>query len=164
LSINPQVGFIALQELTGESIGALGESPIVSGAPTQPTTPEKKTPASGPPSTQTDQPRTPRGAEAQLLDGTAFTILQAQSQHILKFTALGERELKHPLLCTPKMFSCPFTHELERAPMLAHPGTAGSYECRLSPTGDLVIGRRIFESVSDYVTAGARRTNGVHAG
>lgn len=160
LAFNPTTGFLALHNLTGFDPDVPDElvhdHPSQAEAPTKPS--DDEAPADGPPDTQQDQPRTPRGAQADG-DRTAFTLLQARSQHVLHFGPAGYR-LKHPLICQPKLFSCPFTHvTYDGVPV--HPGTSGDYECVLSATGELSIGRRVFPSDDAFVVDQVKGTNGV---
>jgi hypothetical protein len=159
LAFNPTTGFLALHNLTGfdpDVPDELTPKPSQAEAPVKPN--DAEAPADGPPDTQHDQPRTPRSANADA-DRTAFTLLQAKSQHVLHFGPEGY-QLKHPLICQPKLFSCPFTHVTYDG-VRVHPGTSGDYECVLSATGELSIGRRVFPSADAFVVDQMRGTNGV---
>lgn len=153
LAANPQVGLLALHELTGLTVEPL--APTVSGGRETPVDRERQvdvdTVSGEPPDTREDAPRYERPRAATTEDRTAFTILQASTRHVLRVDATG-LHLGHPRLCEPKLFSCPFTHETH-AGVAVHPGTSGDYECYLSATGDLVIGRRIYTVSDDYIFA-----------
>jgi hypothetical protein len=161
LAANPQVGFVALAELTGVELRVAALGPSVSGTNDAEDEAsdgdEDESPVDGPPSTREDPPLTPRGATAG--ERAAFTVLQARSQHVIEFGRAGHR-LKHPLLCRPHLFSCPFTHVTYDG-VAVHPGTFGDYECNLSTTGELVIGRRTYPSHDAFIVDDARGTNGV---
>jgi len=159
LAFNPTTGFLALHNLTGfdpDVPDELAPQPSQADAPTEPD--DEPGRADGPPDTKNDQPRTPRGANADA-DRTAFALLQAKSQHVLHFGPNGY-QLKHPLICQPKLFSCPFTHVTYDG-IKVHPGTSGDYECVLSAAGDLSIGRRVFPSADAFVVDQVKGTNGV---
>lgn len=159
LALNPTVGFAALHELTGRLVEVTATAPPPTGAPTdepQPE-PESQPTASGPPATRNEPPRTPRGAADA--EREAFTILQARSQHVVEFNITGF-QLKHPLLCQPRLFSCPFTHATYDG-IAVHPGTYGDYEATLSTAGELTIGRRVFPSADSLLVDVIERTNGV---
>lgn len=158
LAANPTLGFAALHELTGYVVDVPLGAPVASGGESvdDQVEPEAEPAASGPPGTRTEPPLTPRGAAED--ERTAFTVLQARSQHVIEFNMTGH-QLKHPLLCQPHLFSCPFTHVTYDG-VTVHPGTRGDYECTLSATGDLVIGRRVFPSHDSLIVDALERTNG----
>lgn len=158
LAVNPTAGFVALHELTGLEV----EPPEPTTAPGQPGPPqsgtgnESKSPADGAPDTANDQPRRPRSAATA--ERTAFAILQASSQHVLEFRQEAYT-LRHPLLCSPHLASCPFAHLTQRG-ILIRPGTTGNYECHVGPDGNLVIGRRVYPSDDSLISDPPRRHNG----
>lgn len=109
----------------------------------------------GPPKTGNDRPPAPGAAVASSIafqEWSAFARLQAKSQHIFEVDALGKWQLKHPLICQPKLFSCPFTH-VTHPGVPVYPGTAGTYACHLSTDGELRIGERVFIANGSYITA-----------
>jgi hypothetical protein len=88
----------------------------------------------------------------------AFTILQAQSQHVMEFNVAGWK-LKHPLLCREHLFTCPFTYAT-RDGVSIRPGTSGHYECTLDERGDVRLGRRVF--TNDQLLDTAPMRNGIN--
>lgn len=165
LAVNPQVGFLALQGLTGfQPLGGAAPAP---GAETPPNKvapeprPVEHVDPGAPPANKDEEPKAP----GKRLNGSvrdALTVLQANTDHVMEFGVSGWK-LRHPLLCQPAVFSCPFTHVTSRG-VTAHPGTSGSYECRLSDTGDLVIGARVFTREADTLEGTPRKVNGVRHG
>lgn len=174
LATNPQIGFLALHELTGKDV-----PDMTMGQPGDQVSGEHKTdhqsshslpsddsgigdPSStgnpgdaGSPTSGTDQGTAPNAGdpaktESRTRKRDAFTLLQAQSQHVMEFNVTGWK-LKHPLICQEKLFSCPFT-QATRDGVTIHPGTAGNYECFMSATGDVRLGRRIFPHDGELVT------------
>jgi hypothetical protein len=160
LAVAPGTGFAALLALTGREVVTV--SPTASGTgdeePDGQLPAGKDSPADGPPSSQQDQPRTPRTANGNA-ERAAFATLQASSQHVIEVNGTAHR-LKHPLLCAPHLFSCPFSHAIYGG-VRALPGTSGDYECTLSSVGGLVVGRRVFPSSDALLLDPPRGTNGV---
>lgn len=119
------------------------------------------------PKTADNRPPAPgQTAAASLVfsEWSAFARLQAKSQHIFEVDALGKWQLKHPLICQPKLFSCPFTH-VTHSGIPVHPGTAGTYTCHLSADGDLRIGERVFIADGSYIpTSQGGLVNGTRHG
>lgn len=164
----PNNALLALNELTGieleQPTPALppgsedqltSESPAVSGAPDG----GEKTGAQeqGPPKTGNDRPPAPgQNATATLVysEWSAFARLQAKSQHIIEVDSLGKWQLKHPRICEPKLFSCPFTH-VTHSGIPIHPGRPGTYTCHLSTGGDLRIGDRVSVGNDSYISVPA---------
>lgn len=167
LAVNPTAGFAAIAELTGRVVevatGVGAASPSVSGTgdqerPQQAQQPaDEPSPASGPPNTKGNPPRTPRNAADA--ERTAFTILQARSQHVIEFYP-GGHTLRHPLLCAQHLFSCPFTHATYHGVSI-RPGTSGNYACTLTTEGGVSVGQRIFPSDDAWIVDPPRLTNGV---
>lgn len=172
LASQPQTAFTALRELTGLEVQVptgVG-SPAASGAPPAnpgpvPGPSNEQSPAGGPPDTGNEPPLMPRSAMSSLVsleldpERVAFATLQANSQHIIEFTG-KTYVLKHPLLCAPKLFSCPFAHVVHEG-IPVHPGTSGDYECLLNAAGNLVIGRRVYPSADALLSDPPRGVNGV---
>lgn len=119
------------------------------------------------PKTGNDRPPTPGkaiGSSIAFKEWSAFARLQARSQHILEVNALGKWELKHPLICQPKLFSCPFTH-VTHPGITVYPGRPGTYACHLSADGELRIGDRVFTANGSYIpTSAGGLVNGTRYG
>lgn len=173
LSSNPQIGFLALHELTGMTVPEelLPENPDtdVVGQRNAGHRGSQELPDRDDDYVEGDAGST--GADSTTAPGDdldnltsrieqrdAFTILQARSQHVMEFNVAGWK-LKHPLLCQSKLFSCPFTYAT-RDGVTIRPGTSGDYECFLSDTGDVRIGRRIFASGDQLLDTAPERVNG----
>lgn len=171
LASNPQIGFLALHELTG--------MPIPEGVVEEPDTDvvgqrnanhqssnslpdrddehyEGEQGSTG--GDSATQPGDDLAAETTRDARDAFTILQAQSQHVMEFNVTGWK-LKHPLLCHEHLFSCPFTYAT-RDGVTIRPGTSGDYECFLSNGGDVRIGRRVFARGDELLDTKPERVNG----
>lgn len=166
LALQPQLALLALNELTGldlqqevPELAAPGqeldpgnvevdeESDEETGAATQ-----------GQPKTRENSPPSPATSEttaSSFAEWSAFARLQAKSQHIFEVDVFGKWQLKHPLICQSKLFSCPFTH-VTHPGVTAYPGTAGTYACHLSSGGDLRIGERVFISNESYITTSSK--------
>jgi hypothetical protein len=187
LSSNPQIGFIALHELTGMEIPeeAMPEQPDtdVVGQRNANHRSGRDLPADredehyeGEQGTSGgDSNRAPGddlgmaietgvalepGVVDRLARRDAFAVLQANSQHVMEFTVTGWK-LKHPLLCREHLFSCPFTYAT-RDGLLVRPGTSGDYECMLDRKGDVVIGRRVFTNANQLLPTDPKRTTNGH--
>jgi len=121
----------------------------------------------GPPKTGNDKPPAPGKTAAESIihsEWSAFARLQSQSQHIFEVDALGKWQLKHPLICTPKLFSCPFNH-VTHPGVPVYPGTPGTYACHLSSDGELRIGERVFTANGSYIpTSPGGQVNGTRHG
>lgn len=173
LSSNPQVGFLALHELTGMKVPEelLPENPDtdVVGQRNAGHRGSQELPDRDDDYQEGDAGTT--GADSTTAPGDdldnltsrverrdAFTVLQARSQHVMEFNVAGWK-LKHPLLCQSRLFSCPFTYAT-RDGVTIRPGTSGDYECFLSDTGDVRIGRRIFASGDQLLDTVPERVNG----
>lgn len=172
LSSNPQIGFIALHELTGMEV----PDEVVPDQPDTDVVGQRNAAHQGsqelpdraddyvegdPGTTGGDSDASPGddlNLDARLRDRDAFAILQAKSQHIMQFTVAGWK-LRHPLLCQPKLFSCPFTYATQEG-VTIRPGTSGDYECFLSETGDVRIGRRVFARGDELLDTAPERVNG----
>lgn len=171
LSSNPQIGFLALHELTGMEVPeGLIEEPDTDvvgqrnaghkGSQELPDRDDEH--MEGDPGTTGGDSNASPGDDlnlrARLNERDAFTVLQASSQHVMEFNVAGWK-LKHPLLCQSKLFSCPFTYAT-RSGVTIKPGTSGDYECFLSENGDVRIGRRIFTRNEELLPTVPERVNG----
>lgn len=145
LALNPQVGFIALGELTND-----GSLPTGAPAPEEPEGDPETDPNEDDvendrtePDTRDEPPPTP-GVDA---------VIQASSLHRLE-VGMEQWTLHHPTYCQDATFTCPVA---EASRYLAyHPGTIGNYECWLSPQGELIIGRRVFDGNAGFIPGHAR--------
>lgn len=172
LASNPQIGFVALHELTGLPVPE-------EMTPEQPDTDvvgkrlaghrgTKELPDRDDEHHEGDQGTTGGDSDAtpgddlnmatRLRERNAFAILQAKSQHVIEFNVTGWK-LKHPLLCQEKLFSCPFTYATKDGVSI-RPGTSGDYECFLSNNGEVRIGRRIFANHDELLDTEPERVNG----
>lgn len=172
LASNPQIGFVALHELTGLPVPEEMQ-------PEQPDTdvvgqrnaghqgsrelPDRDDEHHGGDAGTTGgdsdaSPGDDLNVQSKLDRRNAFTILQARSQHVMEFNVAGWK-LKHPLLCQQHLFSCPFTYAT-RDGVTIRPGTSGDYECFLSNTGDVRIGRKIFANHDELLDTVPERVNG----
>lgn len=166
LALQPQLALLALNELTGLDLQDEVPAPVMPGqdVPVDETDDsddedddgEKSGAATqGQPKTRENSPPPPGPnaltATTTFAEWSAFARLQAKSQHIFEVDVFGKWQLKHPLICQPKLFSCPFTH-VTHPGVTAYPGTAGTYVCYLSADGDLRIGERVFIANDSYIT------------
>lgn len=172
LASNPQIGFVALNGLTGFEVPEelqpeQPDTDVVGqrnanhqhGRPLPDRNDEHVEGDQG--STGGDSNKAPGddlNLEARLERRDAFTILQARSQHVMEFNVAGWK-LKHPLICRDHLFTCPFTYAT-RDGVTIRPGTSGDYECFLSDRGDVRIGRRIFARDEELLPTQPERTNG----
>lgn len=173
----PNNALLALNELTGIKLEqptppappGFGDDPTQDpNAPVEDDEEPEKTGAQeqGPPKTSESKPPPPGKTAASIIysDWSAFARLQAKSQHIIEVDALGKWQLKHPLICEPKLFSCPFTH-VTHPGIPVHPGTPGAYACHLSANGELRIGERVFTTNGSYIpTSPGGLVNGTRHG
>ena len=177
----PNNALLALNELTGIKLEqpappmppGFGDDPTQdpNADPEDEDEPEKSgAQEQGPPKTSNSKPPPPGKTAASIMstvlhsDWSAFARLQAKSQHIFKVDAMGGWQLEHPLICSPKLFSCPFTH-VTHAGVSVYPGTAGTYVCHLSADGELRIGERIFTANGSYIpTSPGGLVNGARNG
>lgn len=168
LTQQPQLALLALNELTGLDLQekAADAASMMPGAQPPPNEDEETDPdeedeeessgaaGQGPPKTSGNAPPAPgASASSVVIDfdrWSAFARLQAKSQHIFAVDGFGKWQLKHPLICQPKLFSCPFTH-VTHPGVAVHPGTAGTYACHLSADGELRIGERVFVTDESYI-------------
>lgn len=173
LATNPQVGFVVLHELTGLEIpeelqvqqpdtDVTGKR--LAGHPRSDELPDRDDEhhEGDQGSTGGDSNRAPGddldNLESRVGERNAFAILQARSQHVMEFNVTGWK-LKHPLLCQEHLFSCPFTYAT-RDGVTIRPGTSGDYECFLSSSGDVRIGRRVFARAEELLPTKPERVNG----
>lgn len=121
----------------------------------------------GPPKTGNDKPPAPGQTAASSIvfsEWSAFARLQAKSQHIIEVDPLGKWQLKHPLICQPKLFSCPFTH-VTHPGITAYPGRPGTYACYLSADGELRVGDHVSTGNGSYIpTSPGGLANGTRSG
>jgi hypothetical protein len=172
LASNPQIGFLVLHELTGieipESLLVEPDSDVTGQRPNN----SQRSDAlpdrddehhEGDAGTTGGDSDTAPGDDldnlaSRIEERDAFTILQATSQHTIEFNVSGWK-LKHPLLCQPRLFSCPFTYATKDG-LKIHPGTPGNYECTLNRRGNVTIGRRVFTSERELIPTDPGRVNG----
>lgn len=161
----PNNALLALNELTGIKLeqptpptpSGFGDDPTADpdADPDEDDEPEKSgAEEQGPPKTSDNRPPAPGQSSVSSVvfsEWSAFARLQAKSQHIFEVDSLGKWKLKHPLICQPKLFSCPFTH-VTHPGVPVYPGTAGTYACHLSADGDLRIGERVFIANGSYIS------------
>lgn len=166
LAVNPTLAILALEQLTGLEITT---PEVVSEPVTEVVVEEIEPPPSdespgsqsnGPPNTPVDGPEQVLTAASYVRSDTetAFSILQSKTRHVIHLSVSGW-QLKHPLLCQPKLFSCPFSHVTHNG-IPVHPGTFGSYECWLSATGEFTIGGRVFAKDEELIANPAVRSVG----
>lgn len=148
LTKNPQVGFFALDELTdGNASDALPE--VTDGSEDSPddldSGDDSRTPGErSEPDTRRDPPPTP-GADM---------VIQATSVHRIEVD-MDVWQLHHPECCRESTFTCPVA---EASRYLAYtPGTSGNYECWLSTSGELVIGKRVHDGNAGYLPGHVRQ-------
>lgn len=172
LSSNPQIGFLALHELTGmpvpdELVPEQPDTDVVgqrnAGHQGSQELPDRdddhhEGDAGTTGGDSNKAPGDDLNVGARSRGSDAFTILQARSQHVMEFNVTGWK-LKHPLLCQPKLFSCPFTYATQDG-VTFRPGTSGDYECFLSESGDVRIGRRVFARADELLDTAPERVNG----
>lgn len=126
----------ALSELTGEQVTI---TPVAAASPGEIPQPDAKPE----PAAEDRSPPSPDAArEAAAAARSESLIQQSQALHAVRFSAGGAPELLHPALCAQHAYSCPFTHAAVKLDVLPRPGMSGTYEARLSPFGQLVIGQR----------------------
>lgn len=174
LASNPQIGFLALHELTGMPVPEelVPESPDTdvvgqrnANHQSSNSLPDRDDEHSeGEQGTtggdSSKQPGDDLNMESRRDERDAFTILQARSQHVMEFNVTGWK-LKHPLLCQERLFSCPFTYAT-RDGVTIRPGTSGDYECLLDARGEVRIGRRVYARGDDMLPTEPERVNGHH--
>lgn len=175
MATNPQIGFLALHELTGMDV----PEELIPEQPGDDVVGEHKTnhsnakalpdegreeggiggaEAVGTGRSEVNDPADISGSAQPHVERNAFTILQATTQHVIEFNVAGWK-LKHPQLCQPHLFSCPFTHATARGVPI-HPGTHGDYECQLTDGGKITIGRRVFVGRNELIPTDPWVTNG----
>jgi hypothetical protein len=124
----------ALSELIGKSVEI---TPVSAAPPGKTTAPEP-----APPPEDRSPPNPDAAREAANAARTERMRLQAQAMHAVRFATGRPPDLLHPALCAQHAYSCPFTHAAVKLHALPRPGTSGTYEARISPFGQLVIGQR----------------------
>lgn len=152
----PSGGPSALSELTGENVNITA----VATAPTGDTPAPDADP--DPPPEDRSPPAEDAAREAAAAARSERLIQQSQAMHAVRFTTGRPPELLHPGLCSQHAYSCPFTHAAVKLHQLPRPGTSGTYEARLSPFGQLVIGQRspYLDTSAFLTTASYRSSNG----
>lgn len=173
LASNPQIGFLVLHELTGIEVpeALVVQQPDTDVTGQRPNNSQRSDALpdrddehhEGDAGTTGGDSNTAPGDDldnlaSRLDERDAFTILQATSQHTIEFSVSGWR-LKHPLLCQPRLFSCPYTYAT-RDGLKIHPGTPGNYECTLNREGNVAVGRRVFTSERELIPTEPGRVNG----
>lgn len=149
----------ALSELTGEEVTI---TPVAAAPPGE--TAETSTEQEPPPEDRSPPDET-AAREAAAAARSERLIQQSQAMHAVRFTTGRPPELLHPALCSQHAYSCPFTHAALRLPELPRPGTSGTYEARLSPFGQLLIGQRApyLDTSAFLTTASSPRSSNGHA-
>jgi hypothetical protein len=149
----------ALLELTGDQVtitpvaaAPASEAPPTAAEPT--TSPDDRSP-----------PDEAAAREAAAAARSARLIQQSQTMHAVRFTTGRPPDLLHPALCSQHAYSCPFTHAAVKLAQLPRPGTSGTYEARLSPFGQLVIGQRSphLDTSAFLTTVSSPRSSNGHA-
>lgn len=146
----------ALSELIGKSV----EITPVSAAPPGKTAAPDAEPEPAPEDRSPPDPDTAREAAATARNERMRQ--QAQAMHAVRFATGRPPDLLHPALCAQHAYSCPFTHAAVKLHALPRPGTSGTYEARISPFGQLVIGQRspYLDTSLFLTTASSRSSNG----
>lgn len=154
LRTQPQAALTALARLLGEQ----EPTPLPVEQPTSPTlAPEPAPPEDRSPPDETAAREAAATARSERL------IQQSQAMHAVRWAAGRAPELLHPALCAQHAYSCPFTHAAVKLDVLPRPGMSGTYEARLSPFGQLVIGQRSpYLDTSAFLTTASspRSSNG----
>lgn len=146
----------ALSTLIGDQVSI---TPVAAVAPGQAPPPDA-TP--DPPAEDRSPPDETAAREAAAAARSARLIQQSQAMHAVRFATGRPPELMHPALCSSHAYSCPFTHAAVKLGQLPRPGTSGTYEARLSPFGQLVIGQRspYLDTSTFLTTLSPRSSNG----
>lgn len=155
LRTQPQAALTALARL-------LGDTEPTPPAAEQPTTPAVA-PEPAPPPEDRSPPDETAAREAATTARSERLIQQSQALHAVRFSTGRQPELMHPALCAQHAYSCPFTHAAVKLDVLPRPGMSGTYEARLSPFGQLVIGQRSpYLDTSAFLTTASspRSSNG----
>jgi hypothetical protein len=154
LRTEPHAALTALARLLGDQ----EPTPIPAEQPTPPTT----TPEQPPPPEDRSPPDETAAREATARARSERLIQQSQAMHAVRFATGRPPELLHPALCSQHAYSCPFTHAAMKLHQLPRPGMSGTYEARLSPFGQLVIGQRSphLDTSAFLTTASSRSSNG----
>jgi hypothetical protein len=148
----------ALSELTGDQVTI---TPVAAAPPGE--APEAVAETEPPPEDRSPPDET-AAREAAAAARSARLIQQSQAMHAVRFTTGRPPELLHPALCSQHAYSCPFTHAAMKLHQLPRPGTSGTYEARLSPFGQLVIGPRApYLDTSAFLTTASPRSSNGHA-
>jgi hypothetical protein len=146
----------ALSTITGDQVTI---TPVAAVAP-------GKTPAPEAEPEPTPEDRSPPDADTAREAATAARTermrQQSQVMHAVRFATGRPPDLLHPALCAQHAYSCPFTHAAVKLPTLPRPGMSGTYEARISPFGQLVIGQRspYLDTSLFLTTASPRSSNG----
>lgn len=172
LASNPQIGFVALHELTGLPVPEemQPEQPDTDVVGQRNANHQNSNSLPDRDDEHSDGEQGTSGGDSNASPGddlnvssrldrrNAFVILQAKSQHVMEFNVAGWK-LKHPLLCREHLFTCPFTYATENG-VTIRPGTSGDYECFLSNTGEVRLGRKIFANHDELLDTVPERVNG----
>lgn len=145
----------ALSELTGDQVTI---TPVAAAPPGE----APPADAEPEPASEDRSPPNEDGArEAAAAARSERLIQQSQALHAVRFAAGRPPELLHPALCSQHAYSCPFTHAAVKLHALPRPGMSGTYEARLSPFGQLVIGQRSPHlDTTGFLTTASRSSNG----
>lgn len=144
LATDSQVGFTAIAELSNTpEIESQAADQVTPGSGTDVET-DDDTGDRELPDTRNTPPPTP-GVDA---------VIQASARHRL-IVDLETWTLGHPECCREATFTCPVTQASRY--LSYHPGTPGSYECWLSPLGELIVGGRVFDGNTGFIPGHTRQ-------
>lgn len=156
LRTQTQAALTALARLLGEQ----EPTPL----PVEQPAPRTAAPEPPPPPEDRSPPDETAAREAAATARSERLIQQSQAMHAVRFTTGRLPELLHPALCSQHAYSCPFTHAAMKLHQLPRPGTSGTYEARLSPFGQLMIGQRApYLDTSAFLTTASSRSSNGHA-
>lgn len=146
----------ALSQITGEHVEI---TPVAAAPPGEIPAPEAE-PEPAPEDRSPPDPDTAR--EAATAARTERMRQQSQALHAVRFATGRPPDLLHPALCAQHAYSCPFTHAAVKLDALPRPGMSGTYEARINPFGQLVIGQRspYLDTSLFLTTASPRSSNG----
>lgn len=146
----------ALSQITGERVTI---TPVAAAAPGKTAAPEVE-PEPAPEDRSPPDPDAAREAAAAARNERMRQ--QSQAMHAVRFATGRAPDLLHPALCAQHAYSCPFTHAAVKLAALPRPGMSGTYEARISPFGQLVIGQRspYLDTSLFLTTASPRSSNG----
>lgn len=164
LASNPQIGFLALSELTGLTVDGVPDVDAPDDEPVDARDAgddgdgdgDTSTPATRGDAAPADAGASPTRAAT---DRDALAVLQASSRHVVELRFGESPRLQHPDVCRERQWSCPFAHVVHGG-LTVHPGTPGRYECWLTRDGELSIGRRVFDRFSELTPVPIGGVNG----